>query len=278
MGGSTEQQPASLNANRLLCSDGSSPRVLLAEDSGAARILTAALLSRMGCTVDAVEHGEDAVLCASTKDYDIIVLDIEMPVMDGVSAAREIRALGGDIAKTPIVAFSAFLADTAASGDVQSVFDQTLAKPAGRQAIRTTLERALRGRGSRTSLPLILSQASTAAKADYLVDTEGVRQVRSNLPEPVWTGLVDTAMGEIRESLIGAETALATGDWDCLRYHSHRIKGIARTFAAPQMAHLAETIEERAAGDRGSDATLALADLKSCTQHTLAAISLLRDL
>src|SRR5688572_32618968 len=116
--------------NRLMCSDGSAPRVLLAEDSGAARILTAALLSRMGCKVDAVEHGEEAVLCARTKDYDIIVLDIEMPVMDGVSAAREIRALGGEIADTPIVAFSAFLADTAKSGAVQSVFDQTLAKPA----------------------------------------------------------------------------------------------------------------------------------------------------
>jgi CheY-like chemotaxis protein/HPt (histidine-containing phosphotransfer) domain-containing protein len=276
VGGSTEQQPASLNRNRLLCSDGSSPRVLLAEDSGAARILTAALLSRMGCTVDAVEHGEDAVLCARTKDYDIIVLDIEMPVMDGVSAAKEIRALGGDIAKTPIVAFSAFLADTPKSGSVQSVFDQTLAKPAGRQAIRTTLERALRERGCRTALPLILSQAPAAAH-DYLVDPEGVRQVRSNLPDPVWTGLVDTAMGEIRESLIGAETALETADWDCLRYHSHRIKGIARTFAAPQMAHLAGAIEERADRDSASDVTLALADLKSCTNDTLAAISLLRD-
>lgn len=278
MGSSPERQPASLSGNRLLCSDGSSPRVLLAEDSGAARILTAALLSRMGCTVDAVEHGEDAVLCARTKDYDIIVLDIEMPVMDGVSAAKEIRALGGDIAKTPIVAFSAFLADTAKSGDVQSVFDQTLAKPAGRQAIRTTLERALRERGCRVSPPLILSQLPAAERHDYLVDAEGVRQVRSNLPESVWTGLVDTAMGEIRESLIGAEAALETGDWDCLRFHSHRIKGIARTFAAPQMAHLADMIEENAVGDRGSDVALALADLKSCTKHTLAAISLLRNL
>jgi HPt (histidine-containing phosphotransfer) domain-containing protein len=218
------------------------------------------------------------VLCARAKDYDIIVLDIEMPVMDGVSAAREIRALGGDIAKTPIVAFSAFLADTAKSGAVQSVFDQTLAKPAGRQAIRTTLERALRERGCRGSAPLILSQTPAAAKQDYLIDADGVRQVRSNLPEPVWAGLVDTAMGEIRESLIGAESALETGDWDCLRYHSHRIKGIARTFAASQLAHLAESIEQRASGGGAPDVTLALADLKSCTTHTLAAISLLRAL
>jgi hypothetical protein len=265
------------NNNRLLCSDGSAPRVLLAEDSGAARILTAALLSRMGCKVDAVEHGEEAVDCARANDYDIIVLDIEMPIMDGVAAAKEIRALGGENATTPIVAFSAFLADTTKSGSVQSVFDQTLAKPAGRQAIRTTLERALREKKSNRAPPLIVSRKpDTTVGQDYLVDTDGIRQVRSNLPEPVWTGLVDTALGEIRESLIFAESALMAKDWDCLRYHCHKIKGIARTFAAPQMAHIAGDLEERAFSGMHHDLSAALAELRTCTDRTLAAISLLR--
>lgn len=271
------QESFESNRSRLTCSDGSPPRVLLAEDSGAARILTAALLSRMGCKVDAVEHGEEAVLCARTKDYDIIVLDIEMPVMDGVSAAREIRALGGEIADTPIVAFSAFLADTAKSGSVQSVFDQTLAKPAGRHAIRATLERALREKMVRRSPPLILSQKPDAAGGhDYLLDTDGIRQVRSNLPDAVWTGLMDTAMGEIRESLIFAESALDARDWDCLRYHCHKIKGIARTFAAPQLAALAEAVEQHAFSGKEQDLTMELAEMRICADRTLAAVSLLR--
>jgi two-component system, OmpR family, response regulator len=266
--------------NRLLCSDGSAPRVLLAEDSGAARILTAALLSRMGCQVDAVEHGEEAVLCAKAKDYDIIVLDIEMPVMDGVSAAKEIRALGGDNANTPIVAFSAFLADTAKSGSVRAVFDETLAKPAGRQAIRSTLERALKEKPARALPPLILSQRPTSSARDegVLVDAQGINQVRSNLPDVVWTGLVDTALGEIREALISAESALETSDGDCLRYHCHKIKGIARTFAAPQLAHLAESIEHRAVTFQQAELAASLADLRLCADQTLAAISLLREI
>jgi CheY-like chemotaxis protein/HPt (histidine-containing phosphotransfer) domain-containing protein len=263
--------------NRLLCSDGSSPRVLLAEDSGAARILTAALLSRMGCKVDAVEHGEEAVLCARENDYDIIVLDIEMPVMDGVSAAKEIRAQGGENANTPIVAFSAFLADTAKSGSVQSVFDETLAKPAGRHAIRTTLERALKEKSSRSLPPLILSQMPEGgAGKDYLVDAEGIRQVRSNLPDAVWAGLVDTALGEIRESLIFAQSASEAADWDGLSYHCHKIKSIAKTFAAPQLALRAEQIEQRAFSSLHEDLSRALADLRLCADRTLAAISLLR--
>ncbi len=54
------------------------PRVLLAEDSDAARILTAALLRRMGCDVDAVEHGEDALSHVQNFSYDLVLLDIEM--------------------------------------------------------------------------------------------------------------------------------------------------------------------------------------------------------
>src|SRR5437764_13002149 len=80
-----------ISARQIACADGSSPRILLAEDSETARLLTAALLTKMGCKVDAVEHGEDAVSQALRCPYDVIVLDIEMPVMDGVAAARAIR-------------------------------------------------------------------------------------------------------------------------------------------------------------------------------------------
>ncbi|MGI9462930.1 MAG: response regulator, partial [Aestuariivirgaceae bacterium] len=116
----------------LTCPDGSRPRVLLAEDSSAARILTTALLTRMGCDVDAVEHGEDAVMYAQDSHYDVIIMDIEMPVMDGVTAAQQIRALDGPTSQTPIVALSAFLADSQKATIWRESFDINMAKPAGR--------------------------------------------------------------------------------------------------------------------------------------------------
>ena len=84
--------------------DGTRPRVLYAEDSTASRIVTTAMLKRMGLEVDAVEDGELALRQAEKSSYDVILLDIEMPVMDGVTAARGIRALGGKTSKTPILA------------------------------------------------------------------------------------------------------------------------------------------------------------------------------
>jgi CheY-like chemotaxis protein len=97
----------------------------------------------MGCDVDAVEHGEDACEQAQRQPYDVIVLDIEMPVMDGVAAARVIRAQGGASASTPIMALSAFLADTAKVCSLRDAFDLTLAKPAGREELFRAFARIL---------------------------------------------------------------------------------------------------------------------------------------
>ncbi|WP_428151543.1 ATP-binding protein [Brevundimonas sp.] len=79
-------------------------RVLLAEDNPANRTLVAALLGAMDVALDMVDNGEDAVRAVSTTAYDLILMDMQMPVMDGPAATRAIRALGDD---TPVVALTA---------------------------------------------------------------------------------------------------------------------------------------------------------------------------
>jgi CheY-like chemotaxis protein len=83
---------ANNKSNAFCRADGSPRRVLYAEDQTTSRIITTAMLKRMGFEVDAVEDGERALECARHDNYDVILLDIEMPVMDGVTAARSIRA------------------------------------------------------------------------------------------------------------------------------------------------------------------------------------------
>jgi CheY-like chemotaxis protein len=68
-----------------------SRRILLAEDNDTSRFLVTAMLTRMGHTVDAVADGAQAVAAAAAKDYDIILMDMQMPVMDGPEATIEIR-------------------------------------------------------------------------------------------------------------------------------------------------------------------------------------------
>jgi CheY-like chemotaxis protein len=125
IGASPEKKSLQLSA-----AHGGRPRLLLAEDCDPVRIVTAAMLKGMGCDVEAVIHGEDAVKSASENEFDVIVLDIEMPIMDGITAARSIRNLGGAVSATPIMALSAFLADAMQQASWSDTFDIALPKPA----------------------------------------------------------------------------------------------------------------------------------------------------
>ena len=126
--------------------DGSRPRLLLAEDCDPVRVVTAAILKGMGCDVEAVVHGEQAVRSAAENRFDVIVLDIEMPIMDGIAAARSIRGMGGVAAQTPLMALSAFLADSVRSGDWREMFDIALPKPANRNELHAAVSAALQAR------------------------------------------------------------------------------------------------------------------------------------
>jgi signal transduction histidine kinase/DNA-binding response OmpR family regulator len=82
-------------------------RVLLAEDNPINALLARTLLTRAGCLVTAVQDGEEAVTAAAAAPYDLILLDIRMPRLDGLEAAERIRAGRGPSAAAPIVALTA---------------------------------------------------------------------------------------------------------------------------------------------------------------------------
>ena len=81
--------------------------ILLAEDNPANRLLVAALLKPFDMRLDTVENGAEAVEAVARKAYDLILMDMQMPVMDGPAAARAIRASGGVSHDTPIIALTA---------------------------------------------------------------------------------------------------------------------------------------------------------------------------
>ena len=204
-----ESLPADLS--RLLCDDGTRPRVILAEDSTAARILTAVLLRRMGCDVDAAEHGEEALSHLLAKTYDVVILDIEMPVMDGVTTARKIRTLGGSKSATPIVAFSAFLADTQADV-VRALFDGLLAKPASRAELRAVLRKVLAAR-PRGGAPAGARPAAADPVAYAPSGPAQLATIKSEFQNHSWRDFLATALGEFRQDLGTACRAFAIGEF-----------------------------------------------------------------
>ena len=82
-------------------------RALLAEDNPTNRIVLTAMLSALGFDVVAVETGAEALAAAEKRDFTLVVMDIQMPVMDGEEAIERIRALDGPRSKTPIIVVTA---------------------------------------------------------------------------------------------------------------------------------------------------------------------------
>jgi len=104
-------------------------RVLLAEDNPINALLARTLLTRAGCVVTDVRDGEEAVAAAAMGTFDLLLLDIRMPRLDGISAAQQIRAGRGPSAAAPIVALTADAGDEERARAFQAGMDDFITKP-----------------------------------------------------------------------------------------------------------------------------------------------------
>jgi two-component system sensor histidine kinase/response regulator len=82
-------------------------RVLLAEDVKLNQMLTQKLLARSGYQIDIAENGIQAIEALKNADYDVILMDVQMPEMDGIEATKQIRHLAGNKKFVPIIALTA---------------------------------------------------------------------------------------------------------------------------------------------------------------------------
>ena len=122
-------------------------RILLAEDDVTNMTMLTRLLEKMGCEVAQAGNGQEAVRAVEENDVDLVLMDIQMPVMDGVEATKRIRSNPriGDKARIPIIAVTAF----AMSGDrekfLQAGMDDYLAKPLSVKTLVAAMDRVRHG-------------------------------------------------------------------------------------------------------------------------------------
>ncbi len=210
--------------------DGSPRRVLYAEDQTSSRIVTTAMLKRMGFEVDAVEDGELALQHARGGSYDVILLDIEMPVMDGVTAARSIRSELKHCDDTPILALSAFLADSTEHCVWRDAFDSALPKPANTNELHLALSHAMGLKDKNSMAPVAMSPALSA--------DDVMNALRSSLSLGAWARLQTTAAEEMRHLALAMNAAVEADDDVLLRKCRHGMLGLAANFGA---AYVVET-------------------------------------
>ena len=123
-------KPAAPVANAAPASAGATPlRILCVDDNPTNRMLMTAMLSGQGMVCETADDGALGLAAAAAGEWDLVLMDIQMPVMDGVEATRRIRALGGEFGAVPIIAVTANTLADQVESYFEAGMDDLVAKP-----------------------------------------------------------------------------------------------------------------------------------------------------
>jgi CheY-like chemotaxis protein/HPt (histidine-containing phosphotransfer) domain-containing protein len=253
--------------------DASSGRILVAEDNAVNQRVTARILEKHGYRVDLVANGQEAVEAEARTAYDLLVIDCQMPVLDGYSATRAIRAREVGDRRLPIIALTAAVL----AGEEERCFaagmDAYLTKPV--QA--PDLVAAVRYWTAGGARPMGDRAPSTDAGAPVLgdvapLDSAMVQGLRDLGGDELVFELVGLFHQELDRQLPELDAALADHDSVRLRQAAHAISGGSANIGAVRLAEAARILERLSdAGDLEA-AEPVVTEIASLATATLGAL------
>ena len=246
---------------------GDSLRVLLVEDNAVNQKVAQRHLAKLGHTCDIAENGVQALERLSARPYDLVLLDCQMPVMDGFETARRIRAgtTPGVDAGVPLVALTAFAMEEDRRRCIDAGMDDFISKPIRLEELQDAIERRRR--------PEARAAVLDAAQATRLLELqEGA--AAGALPD-----LVQLFASETERRLDELRDALSAADWPETAARARAIREAAREYGAGLLAARATELEALAsAGSPRLEAVLVmLPALKIEFERALAALRRLRS-
>ena len=148
---------------------------------------------------------------------------------------------------------------------------------ASREGLRHAVEAMLELNKREPETPAALTTAPAMVSIpDRLIDHAAIEQMQQQFPPDDWQMLMNSAVGEMLDSFEAIARALALQDTATIQSHSHRVKGLARTFAAPRLATTAELLETHAAKPiPHSSLNSGVEDLRSCLNRTVCELRIL---
>jgi signal transduction histidine kinase/CheY-like chemotaxis protein/HPt (histidine-containing phosphotransfer) domain-containing protein len=263
--------------------------VLLAEDNLVNQRVATKLLEQLGCSVDLAVNGRLAVEALRTNQYDVVIMDCQMPVMDGFEATRAIRAEEGDSRRTPIVAMTA----NAMAGDrercLEAGMDSYLTKPVRPDELAAAISQWLPSAevdgttdhsvvDGIDAVPRTL-EAATLDMASPIDRTQlqTLRDVAGPDPDSFIHELVLAFVDEGGEELNQIRAAAETADPGALVMAAHRLKGSALNLGCTAVAEAADTLEALGRSGTVIGSGPLLDRLSDAFQRTLAALRLEDD-
>ncbi|MET9844817.1 hybrid sensor histidine kinase/response regulator [Streptomyces ossamyceticus] len=210
-------------------------RVLVVEDDDVSSQVARLVLQKAGHQVDVVDDGERAVRAVLRKQYDLVLMDCQLPGLDGLAATAEIRRRQAGSERVPIIAMTAAAMPDDRVRCIEAGMDDHLTKPVDWTQVLARIAVWVAAEPPTGSAPPTTSSAP--AELDGL-PAEDIADIAD-----AFAASTPDILGRLRQTL-------EAGDFDAARLLAHRLKGSCATVGATRAAELCQTVEAAAAARR----------------------------
>jgi PAS domain S-box-containing protein len=244
-------------------------QVLLVEDNELNQQVAAELLRAMGCQVDIAGNGREALDKLEERRYDLVFMDMQMPVLDGLAATRELR-LRPQLAELPVVAMTANAMREDREACQAAGMNDFISKPFEPQTLHGVLQRWL---GDGFHQPQA-SEPLQTLQLDGVDVAAGLRRVLGN--EVLYRQLLEQFLVSQERLLERLGEALEDGELATAERLAHGCKGVAATLGANAVARAAADLEQQLR--QGGDASVCTSLIQTLAGELLPLLHCLRQL
>jgi len=215
-------------------------RVLLVEDNPVNQKLALALLNRLEAEVTMAENGQEALECLEQASFDLIFMDIQMPVMDGLTATSRIKAEPA-WQHIPIVAMTAHAMQGDRERFLAAGMDDYLTKPVRKADVRQILAQYSSMPGS-SEIPTPETRPNTGTGAAVLNMTEA--RSRLELDEKTYLEFLGVFLADINSKVTTLKRAIAEANEEVVMHSAHSLKGSTASVGMERIRDVADQLEK----------------------------------
>ncbi len=240
--------------------------VLVAEDVEVNQLVLKAMLAELGIVADFAATGVEALAKWKNNEYDLILMDCQMPEMDGYETTRRIRRSSREKAKIPIVALTANAMASYKKKCLESGMDDFLAKPFVESALIGKLRKWIDVEQDSDDL-VTLTKSGPELNESALVDIEQFAKVKS-LMKDEFDDYISSFLVKLDERYVTIANELRNGDLKRVHEEAHALKGLAGMVGAKRIYDLAFDVEQASEAEQFSKAVVSCGELENAIVDT----------
>jgi signal transduction histidine kinase/DNA-binding response OmpR family regulator len=240
--------------------------VLLAEDNRVNQDVARTILTRAGHRVDIAENGRQAVDAVRRNLYDVILMDVQMPEMDGIEAVRLIRGLPSPLSAVHVIAMTANAMEGARDEYLAAGMDDYICKPVQPRLLTEKLADIATARERRTAPP-------PPSPVEPVLDEQNLTDLLDAVSAEQTIGFVEVFLNDAGERMSQIVEATQSANLEVCRRCAHSLVSMAGTFGATRLSTLARRLEIACKCGDGKEAAELAERLTACGKETAEALT-----